>query len=233
MQTIAHLLTLAGFLSFVIGIIRPRTFARNAKPAPSRMKVCLASALVFAVGVGIAEPPKPRSSNSEQTAAVEPTDQVRVEPSQPLPVSVPAAPASAWSYADNIDQISGKPIHAAFVDSETKLNFGFPYNGGSTPSLEIRRHPRFGTDAILKIDKGQFVCGVDGCSVMVRFDDRKPRRYIANEPSDYSSTALFISPAWEFITTARNSKRVVIEASFFQEGSSAMVFPIEGLNWPK
>lgn len=144
---------------------------------------------------------------------------------------VPKQDQTAWTYFDNTDKVSGKQIHFASVDALELLEFGFPYNGGSTATIQLRKHPRHGTDVILHVDKGQFVCGVEECAVMVRFDDGRAERYRAVGPSDYSSTELFIEPASKFIGSAKKAKQVVIEANFYQSGDRAMVFPVEHLTW--
>ncbi|MCY0853001.1 hypothetical protein [Cupriavidus sp. D39] len=237
MNFIVAFLLVGSFFAFFVGLISPSTFGRKGKPAPSRLKVCSASAGVFllcSIVLGNFASSKAGNSNSSSAAApsaAPPTHSAAAAAASDTPVETPQPPRSDWTYFDQPDQITSKQIHFASVDASGKLDFNFPYSGGSTANLQIRKHPRYGTDVILSIDKGQFVCGVEACSVMVRFDDGHAARYSAYQPSDYSSTALFIKPSSKFITSARKAKRVVIEASFYQDGNRAMVFPIERLTW--
>lgn len=236
-----HLITaflLAGsFFAFFVGLIKPSTFSRKGKPTPSRLKVCSASVGVFFLcSIVLGNVATSKTGNSSLHAAAAPsadsaTQTAAAAAASEPPAEAPQPPRPDWTYFDQPDQITGKQIHFASVDASEKLDFNFPYSGGSTANLQIRKHPRYGTDVILSIDKGQFVCRVEGCSVMVRFDDGHATRYSANQPSDYSSTALFISPSSKFIASAKKAKRVVIEASFYQEGNRTIVFQIEGLTW--
>jgi hypothetical protein len=237
MHFIAALLLVGSFFAFFVGLITPSTFGRKGKPAPSRLKVCSASVGVFllcSIVQGNVAPSKTGNSNSPAAAApsaAPATQTVTAAAASEPPAEAPQPPRPDWTYFDQPDQITGRPIHFASVNASENLDFNFPYSGGSTANLQIRKHPRYGTDVILSIDKGQFVCGVEACSVMVRFDDGHAARYSANQPSDYRSTALFITPSSKFIALAKKAKRVVIEASFYQDGNRTMVFPIEGLTW--
>lgn len=121
-------------------------------------------------------------------------------------------------------------ISTATVNSSNTISFEFPYNGPQKATLHIRKHPRYGKDVILSITKGQFLCSSvsDGCSVSVRFDDRKAERFSASEPSDNDSTAVFIKGYDRFVSALKKSKTVRIEATFFHEGNRVMEFNTEG-----
>ncbi|WP_256670991.1 hypothetical protein, partial [Pseudomonas sp. FSL R10-0765] len=83
----------------------------------------------------------------------------------------------------------------------------------------------------ISLDKGQFICGYDDCYVRVRFANGKAQRMSASEPSDHSNNLLFISNASSFISQARKSDTVFIEANFYQEGSRVFEFDISDLEW--
>ncbi|MBN3852826.1 hypothetical protein G3N59_05475 [Paraburkholderia sp. Ac-20340] len=233
MQNIGICLMLFGPLAMLIGLIRPSTFARKGKPAPSRMKAVLVSFGVAMLGAMIFNSTLPHTPAPVKAAAsnAESASSSAAVPAVAEASSAPTEPESAWSYDERHDEMTGKPIQFATASANETLDFDFPYNGGSTATLQLRKHPRFGTDVILSVSKGQFVCGVEACSVLVRFDDKPPQRFTANQPADYSSTSLFISPARSFIASARKAKRVVIEAAFYQAGNRHMTFPVAGLNW--
>ena len=136
-----------------------------------------------------------------------------------------------WSYEDGADKMRGTHWASATVDATEKLDFSFPYNGGSTPSLEVRQRGKH-VDVILLVSKGQFLCRVDGCSVEVKFDDGGVARYYAGEADDGETNLIFIEGAPEFVTKLKKAKTVTIEAQFFQEGNRQMTFPVKGLRWP-
>jgi hypothetical protein len=136
-----------------------------------------------------------------------------------------------WTYVTGQDAMMQKPIRYASVQSINELNFGFPYQGAQHETLTLRTHPRFGKSVILRIERGQFLCGVEGCSVTVRFDAGKPQRFSVDEPSDHSTTYLFIDNYDGFLASVRKSKKIYISAEFYQEGSPVLEFDTSKLNW--
>lgn len=103
--------------------------------------------------------------------------------------------------------------------------------GAQRATLILRKHPRYGKDVILTIERGQFLCSFDGCNVMVKFDEHKPLRFSASEPSDHSTTVIFINDYAGFVARAKKSKKIYIEAQFFQEGARVFEFTSKGLNF--
>ena len=84
---------------------------------------------------------------------------------------------------------------------------------------------------MVQIERGQFLCRFDGCTVNVRFDSGPIQRFSAGEPSDHSTTILFVLNEGRFMSQLRKSKVVRIEAEFYQEGSQALEFDSEGFKW--
>jgi hypothetical protein len=138
----------------------------------------------------------------------------------------------AWRYDTYTDQMTNKEAQTAKIDSTNTLSFDFPYSGSQRATLQIRKHPRWGSDVILEVEQGQFLCSsYDGCSVSVRFGNGKPQRFSAKEPGDNRTTAIFISDYNRFMTQMRKVDEVVIEASFYQEGSWPLSFSTSDLDW--
>lgn len=137
-----------------------------------------------------------------------------------------------WRYSNNPDEMTRQPIIRALIDSTSTLSFDFPYAGTQRATLQLRKHPRWGNDVILQIQRGQFLCGsYDGCSVTVRFGNGKPQRFAASEANDNDSTFLFIRNYSNFVSQLRKVDEVVIEASFYQAGNRAIKFSTDGLDW--
>lgn len=137
-----------------------------------------------------------------------------------------------WSY-DNFDDKMGRgTIRTASVKSLNEVKFDFPYQGAQRAKLQLRVHPKYGKDVMLEIEKGQFLCSsYDGCNVSVRFDQGKPQTYAASEPEDNSTNLLFIDNYVRFLAKAQKSKKVFIEAKFYQEGTRVFEFDISNLKW--
>src|SRR5271168_2662952 len=123
-----------------------------------------------------------------------------------------------WTYTTTEDKMTQEGVKQARLDSLNRLNFSFPYQGSQSATIALRLHPRYGKSIILSVERGQFLCGVDGCTVDMRFDDGKPETFDANEPSDHSTTVLFIDDFDRFVSRLRESKKVYISAEFYQQG---------------
>ena len=136
-----------------------------------------------------------------------------------------------WRYDDRTDDISGKISNRAWIRSKNQIEFDFPYTGLQRATLVIRKHPRFGTDVILKIDKGQFLCRSRDCDVILRFDEKTANRQPMLEPEDASSETLFFENKTHVIRNLKSHSTLLIEATFYDEGSKVFEFDIGGLNW--
>lgn len=137
-----------------------------------------------------------------------------------------------WTYTDVDDQMSGKKVKLAFIEANDRLNFDFPYSGGAKAELVLRKHPRSGTNVMLQVSKGQFICrSYDGCTVHVKFDDAAPIRFHASEPSDHDSTTLFLTPTAKLVDGIKKAKTTRIEAEFYKEGRRTIVFQTTNLKW--
>lgn len=117
--------------------------------------------------------------------------------------------------------------------SVNRLNFGFPYRGGSRGRLTLRRGPTQvnPTDVMLEISRGQFLCGIDGCSIAARFDEDAVIEFKADSPSDGSSDTLFIKPPQDFVERLKTARKLKIEAEYFQAGRRVLEFNAGGLKW--
>lgn len=136
-----------------------------------------------------------------------------------------------WDYDNSKDTVSGKDIKRAVVHSNNSFEMDFPYQGGTTGSLIIRKHPRYGKDVIFSINKGQLLCDIGGCQVSVRFDDKKPYKVHVNEPEDHSNTVLFLSGYDKLVKEIKNSKKMIVEATFYQNGAKAFEFDVSNFKF--
>lgn len=146
---------------------------------------------------------------------------------QPLTPELVPPPGPHWSYSNDQDDM-GRTESDATLDSTNTLEFDFPYSGAQHGTLMIRKVHARATYVEVRIEKGQFLCGVEECTVNVRFDDGPIRRFTAVPPSDQSTTVLFIQDASAFIGQLSHAKRVRVEATFYQEGAQALEFHVEG-----
>lgn len=136
-----------------------------------------------------------------------------------------------WQYSNHDDKMSSKQINFATIKSKNELAFGSPYSGQQRARLQLRKHPRFGNDVILRIEKGQFICRVRGCNIKIRFDDGKTLTFEASGPNDHDSTTLFIRNYNRFTANLKKSNLLFIEAEFYREGVRIIEFDVSGLQW--
>ena len=131
-------------------------------------------------------------------------------------------PPSAWSYAVRRDPM-GRAVSTAVIESSNTFEFDFPYQGTQHATLMVRNDS--GLDVLLSIEQGQFMCAL-GCSVLVRFDDGDAVRWRADGTADHSTTTIFLRRPSSFVKALSKARVVRIEATFFQEGSQVLEFPV-------
>lgn len=139
--------------------------------------------------------------------------------------------ADKWLYSEDLEKMSGKVTKFATVYSESPLNLKFPYEGEQYLKLNIRKHPKYGNEVYLTIDKGQFQCGVYDCAVSVKFDNNKEFTVQGSRSSDNDSTVLFLKESAKLIKGLLKAKRTLIQVTFHQNGSPVMEFNTENFKF--
>ncbi len=140
---------------------------------------------------------------------------------------LPSLCFGGWLYGEKADSMRNKTVYFAAVKSDTLLQFSFPYQGGASASLHLRKNAGEKTDVYVEVDKGQFVTPL----IHAKFDDGPILTYRIVYPTDGSTNVVFLSPSETFIQNLRKSKRLMMEITFYNEGSHQLAFDIVGLNW--
>jgi hypothetical protein len=132
-----------------------------------------------------------------------------------------------WSYTSDVDKMTSQEISFATCESINTADFKFPYDGGSSFQLTIRKesNKRYVT---LSVSKGQFV-GNYNSNIRVKFDNNKVENYNYVEPNDGSSDVIFINNESKFINKLKKATILKIEAEFYQEGRIVIEFNVAGL----
>ncbi|WP_297334539.1 hypothetical protein [Flavobacterium sp.] len=170
------------------------------------------------------------TAGGDEAEAAPATETPAVE--TPAAANAPVVPASKWNYSDEKDKMSGETKYFAFIDADQLLNFEFPYDGGSTASLQIRNEEK-STDVMFLISKGQIVTGnaIDGGTTRVKFDDEKPMMVNVSYPSDHSTDVIFLSPTKKIVDKMKTAKKFLIEVEFYDEGIRQIEFDVDKLEW--
>ncbi len=134
-----------------------------------------------------------------------------------------------WYYHEYQAEMDRGTVNMAAVKSGNEIKFGFPYANSQRGTLMLRIHPKYGKDVILSLEHGQFLTGVDGGEVTVRFDSGKEQVFRVNGMADYKTNAIFIRDYERFLNAMRTAKRVQIEAFFYQEATRVFEFNVTGL----
>ena len=173
------------------------------------------------------------SKNSEQSELnlSDTTKITKVEMIDTLKVPSEVANKSSWNYSEEDDQMTTSKTFFAVIACNEALSFHSPYDGYNKANLLIRSK-RGKTDLILSIDKGQFLSSYEGDkTVNVRFDNSPAKKYAYNNPSDYSSTNIFIQNKFDFLRKLKAANTLKIECEFYDEGNIIMTFDTKGLDW--
>lgn len=158
-------------------------------------------------------------SSSANTPKTKDSNQVKVEKSA----------ENTWQY-ETIEDKMGESSKVASIDANEKVQFDFPYNGGSIATLMIRKRSKDGVSIMLTLTKCQFNgTSLDDINIRIKFDDEKPKTYTAGLPSDGSSDLIFIHGEAKLLEKMKTSKKMVIEAEFYNEGNRQIEFNVSDL----
>ncbi|WP_180161056.1 hypothetical protein [Acinetobacter sp. YH12064] len=138
-----------------------------------------------------------------------------------------------WSYETTKDEMRNTTTLFASNVSQNTVNFDFPYQGGSNLVITLRKKGD-ATDVIIAITKGQILCSIRNCEVAFKFDNNPIQSITMSEPDNHSADVLFVahdSTAKKIINQMKTSKKLTIEAPFYQEGGKQFTFDVSNLDW--
>jgi len=140
---------------------------------------------------------------------------------------------AGWRYSDEADPMTSKTTSFAMLESSNSLALGSPYSGTNFATLMIRKHPRYGTNVIFTISKGQLMCSqISGCPIKIRFDDGAPMSFSGTEAADNDPSMAFIGDRQRFISAASKAKRILVQMNIFHNGAPVLEFYApEPLSW--
>lgn len=138
-----------------------------------------------------------------------------------------------WIYRDQESAMAkGKELYAS-LRSANEFELKPPYAGRQRAVITLRHLPSDGDNALLEIQRGQFVCSFPSCAVQVRFDDGPAKTFKGSVPADYSHTALFLEPHAQLMQSIKTAKLMRVQAEIYQEGAPVLEFNVAGLDAKK
>lgn len=210
------------FLAAVIGIFKPYIKGAN------RWHFALGAVIsFFMVGV-FAEPSSTTDNDAEQVAeAMQGSEASEAT----KPEQVETKPASAWEYHTQKDEMRGAESQFAQLSGSNTIDLDFPY-GEQRGRLMLRQSAQYGFDILVGVDSGQIMCNsFTNSHINVKFDDGPIQRYRCLDASDGTSNMVFIEGAKGFLPKLKKSKKIIVEAEFFQNGTQQLTFDTANLEW--
>lgn len=138
-----------------------------------------------------------------------------------------------WKYGESVDKMTNAKKYNATCQSTNKIDFEFPYNGGSSFWLILSNEENVNY-VILKVSKGQFKTSFGSSeSCRIKFDNEEPMDLTYNSPKNGSLDYIFFDHSDAFIQKLKTSKKLMIESVFFRTGGKIIEFDTEGLKWDK
>ena len=148
---------------------------------------------------------------------------------KPVPTKSASVQARTWVYEKTLDK-AGRPVYKASLFSPTLLQFNFPYAGGSTATLTIRKRDS-GTTLYLYVSRGQFNRSFQGGSARIRFDEKPPGTYLFSAAENGSANIIFFDSAEKLIDRMKKSKKMTVEIEFYAQGKRQIDFQTANLTW--
>jgi hypothetical protein len=177
---------------------------------------------VFVVIVGAAVVNSVQKSSDEASSPQAPARMV-----SSTAALAPARPF--WRLDEGTDPMTGKRTQFAELRSLNAMQFGFPYQGDTFAHVMLRRAAGKPIEMMVRIDRGQIICGYSDCAISVRLGDGAPVVYAASKPTDGSSDLVFVQSARTLYGRMQKAKEMHIELTIYKEGNRVFSFDLGNL----
>lgn len=139
--------------------------------------------------------------------------------------------SSPWVYSEGKDEMRGTTSYFASITSLNNVYFPFPYDT-SYAHVMIRRRPKDGLNILFSVDSGQILCHSFSRSFFsVKFDDKPIQKFKCSSSDSGRSDISFIESATSFLKQIKNSKKMIIEAPFYESGNQQFTFNTKDLKF--
>lgn len=165
----------------------------------------------------------------ETTSASSPAQPVGGSSSNPASKKPTTIIVTKWLYEKTIDK-AGRTVYKASINSPNLLQFGFPYAGGSTATLTIRKRDS-DTHVYLHVSKGQFNRSFQGGNANIRFDGNPARSYAFSAAENGSANIIFFDSEQKLIDKMKAARKMIVDIEFYAQGKRQIEFEIADLTW--
>lgn len=137
---------------------------------------------------------------------------------------------SKWKYSESSNEMDNTKTIYATLRSDNKIDFEFPYNGGSTFEFIIRKGES-NCNLILRVSKGQFMSNIlSDNPLRIKFDEGAAFEWNYLDANDGSMDVIFPVYSPDFLVHLKKSKTMLIEAPFAFAGRKIIRFKTANLN---
>ena len=143
-----------------------------------------------------------------------------------------ASTTTNWAYREEKDEMRGAETRFATDTSENSIDLPFPYSGGSSAEITLRRRQKDGLQVIFSVTKGQILCtSYSPTHLDIKFDKGPVRHFECSSASEGDSTVAFLEDPASFTKQVRKASNVIIEAPLYKAGREQWSFKTSGLIW--
>lgn len=139
-----------------------------------------------------------------------------------LSIGFPAI--SEWKHEIKEDKMGRGSDEIATIISSNSLSLSAPYNGTQNASLSLRWLRNCSNEFVVAIDKGQIVCELETCGLLVKVDNEKAFRITGSHPKDGSSDVVVGGLSTEELRKIKDAKKILIEVTVYQNGEQVLEF---------
>lgn len=138
-----------------------------------------------------------------------------------------------WFYKSTTNKMTDVITNTATTTSTNLVDFDYPYNGGVRFSFCLRKNTKTKEIDIMLIgDNCQFMPNLnDEKTVKIRFDNKDLYEVGYSESSSGSSNVIFLNNVYKIIAKLKASKKIMIEAEFYNDGKKIIEFDVFNLKW--
>ena len=170
-------------------------------------------------------PTRPDSASKTVTAS---PDSINKQ-STGLSPNRPSAQVTTWRYEKTTDK-TGNPVYKASLLASNVLQFPYPYTGGSTATLGIRKGTE-STYVYIEVSNGQFNRSFQSGSALVRFDGQAPITYSLSAAANGRANIVFFDNGRSLIKHLKTARHVTILVKFPGQATQTIKFRTADLQW--
>ena len=166
----------------------------------------------------------------QTTGKTKPAQPDVAKPTPALSKQDAVAGAGKWLYEQRVDN-EGRTVYKASTLSPTRLDFGFPYTGGSTATLTIRTRTGSDTHLYIQVSNGQFNRSFQGGMARIRFDRQSFGTYSISAAENGSANIVFFDAVQGLLRKVKAARTMTVSIEFAGQGNRQVDFKTAGLQW--